>query len=127
MALKDRVISYSKLGIRVREARESADLSQLDAATMADMKSTHWSHIETNNTHASLQAVIAIANVLNVSVDSLVIDSLENPKQVERVYDEKISELFKDCSPEEAEAIYSSALATKKAIRSIIAKHTETY
>ena len=127
MSFKDRVINYAKLSTRVREARELSNLSQLEAAGKAEMQSAHWSHIETNNTNASLAAVVAIANTLNVSVDSLVVDSLTNPERIKKVYDDKLADLFEGCSPEEAEAIYTSALATKNAIKSFIAKQSETY
>ena len=123
MGRKERLINYAKLGKRVKEARDITGLSSLAVATKAQIAQAHYSHVETNNTTASLSTIVHIANALDVTVDSLVVDSLVNPKKVSRVYNDKFATLLDDCSPEEAEAIYASAAATKEAIRSITDKY----
>lgn len=73
MGLNERMVNYAKLAERIRETRERSGKTQEEVALIIDMNKAHMSHVETNNTHASLGVVIAIANALNASVDSLVV------------------------------------------------------
>lgn len=60
------------------------------------------SHIETGQTKLALPTIVKIANVLSVSVDELLCDSLE---QVKTVYDKKIADELSDCDAAELQAL----------------------
>lgn len=62
------------VGQRIKEAREAKDLTQEDLAAIVDLSPTHVSVIERGLKVAKLDTFVAIANALDVSADSLLID-----------------------------------------------------
>lgn len=69
----------SKLvGQRIKSAREAKNLSQEDLAALVDLSPTHISVIERGVKVTKLDTFVAIANALEVSADSLLIDVVEH-------------------------------------------------
>lgn len=69
----------SKLvGQRIKKAREAKNLSQEDLAALIDLSPTHISVIECGVKVTKLDTFVAIANALEVSADSLLIDVVEH-------------------------------------------------
>ena len=69
----------SKLvGQRIKIAREAKNLSQEDLAALVDLSPTHISVIERGVKVTKLDTFVAIANALEVSADSLLIDVVEH-------------------------------------------------
>lgn len=62
------------VGQRIKEAREAKNLTQEDLAAIVDLSPTHVSVIERGLKVAKLDTFVAIANALDVSADSLLID-----------------------------------------------------
>ena len=62
------------VGQRIKEAREEKGLTQEDLAAIVDLSPTHVSVIERGLKVAKLDTFVAIANALDVSADSLLID-----------------------------------------------------
>lgn len=62
------------VGQRIKEAREAKGLTQEDLAAIVDLSPTHVSVIERGLKVAKLDTFVAIANALDVSADSLLID-----------------------------------------------------
>lgn len=62
------------VGQRIKMAREAKGLTQEDLAAMVDLSPTHVSVIERGLKAAKLDTFVAIANALEVSADSLLID-----------------------------------------------------
>lgn len=62
------------VGQRIKEAREVKGLTQEDLAAIVDLSPTHVSVIERGLKVAKLDTFVAIANALDVSADSLLID-----------------------------------------------------
>lgn len=62
------------VGQRIKEAREAKGLTQEDLAVIVDLSPTHVSVIERGLKVAKLDTFVAIANALDVSADSLLID-----------------------------------------------------
>lgn len=73
-------MDYKKLGIRVKAARKSKGYTQSELAELTGYSVQHISHVETGNTKLSTDLLIEIANVLGVSVDDLLVDSLNERK-----------------------------------------------
>lgn len=62
------------VGQRIKEAREAKGFTQEDLASIVDLSPTHVSVIERGLKVAKLDTFVAIANALDVSADSLLID-----------------------------------------------------
>lgn len=62
------------VGKRIKTAREAKNLTQEDLAAMVDLSATHVSVIERGQKVTRLDTFIAIANALEVSADSLLVD-----------------------------------------------------
>lgn len=71
-------IDYAKLGLRIKEVRLSRKLTQDALAEMVCCNTSHISNVENNHTKVSLNVLLAIANALNTSIDSLLSEQYEN-------------------------------------------------
>ena len=71
-------IDYAKLGLRIKEIRQSRNLTQDRLAELVSCNTSHISNIENNHTKVSLNVLLAIANTLNTSIDFLLSDQYEN-------------------------------------------------
>ena len=63
-------------------ARIRADLTQEALAEKAGLSITHMSNIENGHSKLSLPMAVALANVLSVSVDEFLCDSVIHSKEV---------------------------------------------
>ncbi len=107
-------INFKRIGRRVKEIRKMRGLSQAELAEQIDVSVTYISHIETASKQASLSALSLIANVLGVTVDTLLNgNQINDPLE----YHFDLVELFKDCSGNEKQIIYEIASAMKKCLR----------
>ena len=70
-------IDYKAIGERVRKVRQLRGLTQAELSEACDIASSYVGIIERGNKKASIETLIRISNVLNVSVDYLLFDSLE--------------------------------------------------
>ena len=70
-------VDYKALGKKKKNAREINDLTQEQLSEIVDLSVSHISHMETGRTKASLEAIVAVANALNTTVDSLLHDSVK--------------------------------------------------
>lgn len=71
-------MDLGKVGYRIKLAREAKNLSQEDLAALVDLSPTHISVIERGKKATRLDKFVAIANVLEVSADSLLIDVVDH-------------------------------------------------
>jgi len=65
------------VGKRIKEVRESKNLTQEDLAALAELSPTHVSVIERGIKATKLDTFVAIANALEVSADTLLIDVVD--------------------------------------------------
>lgn len=107
-------LDYVKIGQRIKEVRSKKGLQQAELAFRAGLTTSHMSHIETGQTKLALPTIVKIANVLSVSVDALLCDSLA---QVKHVYDDKIARELDDCDTAELQAFLEIIQSTKRVIR----------
>lgn len=73
-----RAMNSQAVGKRIKAAREAKNLSQEDLATLVDLSPTHISVIERGIKNTKLDKFVAIANALEVSADSLLVDVVEH-------------------------------------------------
>ncbi|MBR2036847.1 MAG: helix-turn-helix transcriptional regulator [Lachnospiraceae bacterium] len=66
------------IGQRIKMAREARNLSQEDLAEMVDLSPSHISVIERGVKTTKLDTFVAIANALEVSADTLLVDVVEH-------------------------------------------------
>lgn len=100
-------INYAKLGLKMKEIRQSKGLTQENLAEMVSCNTSHISNIENNHTKVSLNVLLAIANALNTSIDyllsnqygnsSLALDNeiLKTIKDIDNDMKEKILKIIK--------------------------------
>jgi transcriptional regulator with XRE-family HTH domain len=108
------VMDYKELGKRIKAARLSAGLTQEQLAELVNLSSGHCAHVEHGTTKVSLSALVKIANALNTTPDSLLLDS--NHQATSLLLGEA-QDLFDDCDPDEIYVILQAAAAIKKSIR----------
>ena len=109
-------LDYKSIGRRIREERKKHHWSQEELAERADLSTVHLSHIETANTKLSLPALVSIANVLNVSSDTLLCDSLTAS---EKAYKNSILYELEDCDNKELKLISDTVKSIKASYRSL--------
>ncbi len=71
---EDTAMDMKAVGMRIKEAREAKKLTQEDLAAIVDLSPTHVSVIERGLKVVKLDKFVAIANALDVSADSLLVD-----------------------------------------------------
>ena len=67
-------MNYKEIGTRIRKYRKLKNISQEELAEKIDISTTHMSHIETGSTKLSLQVLVDIAQILEVSTDALIFE-----------------------------------------------------
>ena len=107
-------IDYIELGQKIRKYRQLAKLTQEQLAERIDMATSNISHIERATTQVSLPSLVKIANVLNVSLDQLVCDSLP---VATNYLDQDIGMLLKDCTAQEKKIVRNIIAVTIKSLR----------
>ena len=108
------VIDYDAIGMRIKIARIKAKITQEALAERTGLSTVHISNVETGNTKVSLPSIIAIANVLSVSVDQLLCDSVI---QSNHVFNQEAQEILMDCSPRDIRVLLDVLKASKEALR----------
>ena len=104
-------IDYKSIGLRIKAARQQLHYTQEQVADLCDVSIQHISNIENNKTKVSLPLLIEIANVLKVTLDDLVCDTLQHS---ETVYVKEINDIFETCSIDEKRLLVQSLKSTKK-------------
>lgn len=85
------------VGQRIKAAREAKNLTQEELASLVNLSTTHVSVIERGLKVTKLDTFVAIANALDVSADSLLIDVVAHSVTgVTNELSEKIEKLPKD-------------------------------
>lgn len=67
------MIDYSLLGKRVADLRKQRKLTQEKLAEKADMSSNYLSHIETSRSIPSLETLMTLCTVLDVTPDTILL------------------------------------------------------
>ena len=95
-------IDYEALGQRIKDARRQKGYTQEQLAAVVGMSQQHIGNIETAANKLSLQALVDIAEVLDVTADALLYDSL--PAAVS-TYDIRAKQILDGCTDAEKESL----------------------
>ena len=76
------MLDYKALGKNIRKYRIRAGLRQEDLAEKCDCSNSHIGQVENARTIPSLEMVLNIANALDVTVDQLLIASIDHAEVV---------------------------------------------
>ena len=71
----DKTIDYTAMGNRIRAARKRKGISQEKLGELCSVSTAHIGHIERGTRIPSVDILFRIATELNVTVDSLLLDS----------------------------------------------------
>lgn len=107
-------INYEMIGMRVRDYRKRQNITQAQLGELSGVEPSNISHIERGATKVSLPTLIKIANVLKVTLNDLVYDSLEKSGQVSV---KEMNALLSDCSDAEMKALVEICKSTKAILR----------
>lgn len=75
-------VDFKLIGKRIKDIRNSLNLSQEKLAERVDISVQHLSKIENGHKGMSLSTAIRIANVLDTSIDFLVHDNINNKTEL---------------------------------------------
>lgn len=98
----EKAIDYAKLGIRIKELRLKKGLTQNRLAELVGCNVSHISNIENNYTKLLLNILLAIANILDTSIDYLLAEQYNGELSV---LDNAILNAVKKCDKDKKERI----------------------
>lgn len=79
-------IDYISIGEKIKKARISAGLSQLELANQCGLSLSFLGHIERGSRRMSLETLTTLCNILNLSSDYLLLDELpENDATIQAI------------------------------------------
>lgn len=106
-------MDYAAIGQRVRRIRKARKMTQEKLAEYANISTVYISHIETGSAKPSLPVVVAIADALDVRVDSLLYDE---PRSGVSIAVDEIAALLEDCDAKQTAFIADLVRAAKHAL-----------
>jgi len=87
-------LDYKKLGKRIRNARLKKKMTQAQLAEAVELSTVYISHVE-SGTKLTLDTLIKICNILEVTPDYVLLDSIYTSKEYLK---DELANLVKECS-----------------------------
>lgn len=109
-------LDFKAIGKRIKIARIKKNFTQEAVADRIGVSPRHVSNIETGNSSVSLPTLVAIANMLTVSVDELLCDTILVSKPI---FEKEAKEIFEDCNDLEIRVLVDVLKATKNSMRQV--------
>ena len=120
-------VNFKLIGRRIREVRTERGISQADLAERSKTTAQYLSQIENGKKQASLQVLLSVAEVLEVSLNELLTgNQVNNPVEYQR----DIVRLLSDCSSYEKRVLFEMLLNMKAVLREnkrLFEKELESY
>lgn len=91
------MIDYLSIGKKIKENRRNLGITQEVLAEKVNVSIPHISRIECGFSSPSLQTLVDICNVLGITIDDLMQDSLSARPNINR----QLEDLLSDCSKAE--------------------------
>ena len=104
-------VNYNQLGDRIKHFREEKSFTQELISEKLSLARENINRYENGSKHPSLDTVVDIANALGISVDDLLVDSLEHPISTA---DSEIHRLLLDCNKIEEQVLTKTVAELKK-------------
>lgn len=108
------MLNYTLLGNRIRETRKQRNISQAKLAELANLSVSHISYIENAQRNVSLSSLVIIANVMEITVDVLLIGNQHRNKGE---YHDELLHLLDDCTDYEKRILSEQVLSLKTSLR----------
>ena len=104
-------LDFKVIGARIQKCRTEKKMTQADLAEKIDTNQKHLSRIEGGYHRSTLDAIVAIARALDVSVDYLIADynDSSNPSTLQFILDD-----IRDFTPQQLELLQDNIKAIKK-------------
>lgn len=109
-------LDFKAIGKRIKIARIKKNFTQEAVADRIGVSPQHVSNIETGNSSVSLPTLVAIANMLTVSVDELLCDTILASKPI---FEKEAKEIFEDCNDLEIRVLVDVLKTTKDSMRQV--------
>lgn len=109
-------LDFKAIGQRIKIARIRKKLTQDTVSELINITPSHMSNVETGKSTVSLPTLVSIANVLGVSVDELLCDTVLDSKVV---FEKELSDILKDCNEYEIRVLVDILKASKESIRNV--------
>ena len=107
-------VNFKLIGRRVREVRSERGMSQQELAARCKTSAQYLSQIENGRKQASLQVLVAVAEVLEISLNELLTgNQVNNPLEYQR----DMVRLLADCSSYEKRVLFEMLLSMKAVLR----------
>jgi transcriptional regulator with XRE-family HTH domain len=95
--------NYVAMGQRIKSARKKKKLTQEQLAELCDLSTAHIGHVERGSRALSIETLVKLALVLDVSTDYLLLDVMADKDTIF----EKITISFGDHPKERVERFYN--------------------
>ena len=93
---------YENIGRRIKQFRTDRGISQEELSELININFRHISNIETGRRYPSLEIIISIANVFEISADDLLVDSLTHTSSP---VGQELHAILQDCNHDEREML----------------------
>lgn len=110
-----------EVGKRIRQVRDSKNLSQADLADLIHISASHMSNIENGKTNWNVLTLIHLSEALKTSPAKLLRTDIQESVVY---YSEEVAELMSDCNPTEARILLRTLQTMKQEL--IASRKTET-
>ena len=108
------MIDFAVIGSHIKYYRNKRGYSQAELAEKIGSSVPYISYVETGKKQIGVEYLVRIAEVLNVSVDGLLMGNTMTDKESAL---EILDELFRDTSPYEKAIIIETARSAKQTLR----------
>ena len=107
-------VDYKDIGLRIKQKRIQAGLTQEKLSEMIGVGPSHMSHIVKGTTVPSFEVFIAILNALDCSADELLCREINCAKPL---LDNWLTRLVEDCDPTEVKILSDALVSLKDTLR----------
>jgi transcriptional regulator with XRE-family HTH domain len=97
-------LSYEAIGKRVKHFREKKNITQDKLSELTDLSIQHIINIERAHSKMSIEALVNIANALEVTTDELMCDSIYKSKEI---FCDELADLLNQADTRELKVIIS--------------------
>lgn len=109
------MIDYVSIGKQIRQSRHYAGITQEALAEKINVSPPYISRIENGSSSPSLQTLVDICNALDITIDSLMQDSLPAAR---KNLTGALGEVVADCTAEELNMLAEIARSILRSVRS---------
>ena len=109
-------VNFELLGDRIKHFREEKNVTQEVLSEKVGLSRENINRYENGSKHPGLETVVNIANAIGISVDDLLVDSLEHPISTA---DSEIHRLLLDCNRMEEQILTRTVAELKKILYSL--------